>query len=66
MEVTTAPIKALVYLEGPPVGIDILASCFSIAPSKPPEPVRYSVSCFVIALSFKIKFARISTYIRPL
>lgn len=42
MEVRPAPIKATVYLEGPPVGVDILASCFSIAPSNP-EPVRSSV-----------------------
>lgn len=35
MEVSKGPIKALVYLEGPPPGIDILASCFSIALSKP-------------------------------
>lgn len=58
MEVSTAPVKALVYLEGPPVGIDILASCFSIAPSKP-EPVsspismpaavlRCTVFCFIL------------------
>lgn len=38
MEVSTAPVKALVYLEGPSAGIDILASSFSIAISKP-EPV---------------------------
>lgn len=42
MEVSTAPVKALVYLEGPPVGIDILASCFSIVISKP-EPVSSSI-----------------------
>jgi hypothetical protein len=42
MEVRTAPTKATVYLEGPPVGVDLLASCFSIAPSNP-EPVRSSV-----------------------
>jgi len=41
--VSTAPVRALVYLEGPPVGIDILASCFSIAPSKP-EPVSSATS----------------------
>ena len=42
MEVRTVPIKATVYLEGPPVGVDILASRFSIVPSNP-EPVRSSV-----------------------
>ena len=42
MKVLTAPVKATVYLEGPPVGVDLLASCFSIALSNP-EPVRSSV-----------------------
>ncbi|KAG0556903.1 hypothetical protein KC19_11G087700 [Ceratodon purpureus] len=39
MKVLTAPVKATVYLEGPPVGVDLLASCFSIALSNP-EPER--------------------------
>lgn len=39
MEVSTVFDKAMVYLEGPPAGVDLLASSFSIAPLKP-EPVR--------------------------
>jgi hypothetical protein len=32
LSVSTSPAKVLVYLEGPPEGIDILASYFSIVP----------------------------------
>jgi hypothetical protein len=32
LSVSTSPAKVLVYLEGPPEGIDILASYFSIIP----------------------------------
>lgn len=39
MEVSTVFDKAMVYLEGPPAGVDLLASSFSIAPLKP-ESVR--------------------------
>lgn len=52
MEVSTAPVKALVYMEGPPTGVDIFASYCSIAPSKP-EPVRL---LFIVDSSFHGKF----------
>lgn len=54
MEVSAAPIKALVYLEGPPLGVDILTSYFSIAPSKP-EPVRSFLT--LIHRSMEISFS---------
>lgn len=44
MEVNTVFDKAMVYLEGPPAGVDLLASSFSIAPLKP-EPVRNEIPC---------------------
>lgn len=42
MKLSTAPVT-LIYLEGPPTGVDILVSYFSITPSNP-EPVSLLIS----------------------
>jgi hypothetical protein len=43
LSVSTSAAKVLVYLEGPPEGIDILASYFSIIPLTA-ERVQFSLS----------------------
>jgi len=47
LSVSTSPAKVLVYLEGPPEGIDILASYFSIVPLTA-ERVTFPLSAILL------------------
>jgi hypothetical protein len=48
---TTSAAKVLIYLEGPPEGIDLLASYFSILPLGA-EPVSICHTCLFISSVF--------------
>jgi hypothetical protein len=51
LSMTTSAAKVLVYLEGPPKGIDLLASYFTILPLGA-EPVSICHTCLFISSVF--------------